>query len=126
MPETSRPRTSGWALFVLLAPLFVAAVPSLLFCSLQAILWLHGTATGNPLVFHLPPVNKWDELFAMETDVCAWISRWNATVTLLATLVFVATLLRPRWRHGLIPALIPYSLLLCADFVLRWRYVFLP
>jgi hypothetical protein len=125
MTETARSRNSGWVFFAFMAPLFVAALPSLLFCSLELILWLHG-ANQSPVAFHLPPVNPWDRLFAMETAVYQWISRWNAAVTLLATMAFVATLLRPRWRHGLVPALIPYSLLLCADFALRWRYIFLP
>ena len=47
--------------------------------------------------------------------------RWNSDVTMAATALFVSTLLLPRWRHWIGLALIPYGLLLCADFTLRWR-----
>ena len=34
--------------------------------------------------------------------------------------LLVTTLLLPRWRNYLALTLIPYGLLLCADFTLRW------
>jgi len=55
-----------------------------------------------------------------------WVARWNSAATLAATGFFVWTLVLPRWRHWAALALIPYGLLLCADFTLRWRYTLLP
>ncbi|HEX4064981.1 MAG TPA: hypothetical protein VHZ09_03075 [Acidobacteriaceae bacterium] len=126
MAEAVRPRSSGWFVLLLLAPMFGAALPSLLFCALEMVLWLHGAPGKTPVVFHLPPVNGWDRLFAMESSIYRWIARWNSAATLAATLVFVTTLMRPRWRSWAIPALIPYSVLLCADLTLRWRYALMP
>jgi hypothetical protein len=95
-------------------------MPSLLFCALALVLWLHGIPSHASLVFHLPPRTAWDHLFALQLSVYQWIARWNSAVTLAATAFFVSTLLLPRWRHFAILALIPYGVLLCADFTLRW------
>ena len=105
---------------LLLAPLALAAIPSLLFCTLFLALRLHGFSHAS-VYFHLPPQTAWDHLFALELSACAFVARWNSAVTLAATAVFVSTLLLPRWRSYLTLALIPYGLLLCADFTLRLR-----
>ncbi len=110
----------------LLLPLVALSLPSLLFCLLEIALWLHGSLSAGPVVFHLPPRNRWDGLLAMQTAIYQWIARWNSPATLAATAFFVVTLLRPRWRHWTGLALIPYGLLLCADFTLRMRYTVLP
>jgi hypothetical protein len=105
---------------LLLTPLVAASLPSLIFCALALVLWLHGAPTHTPLTFHLPPQTAWDRLFSLELSVYQWVARWNSAVTLAATAFFVSTLLLPRWRHFALLALIPYSVLLCADFTLRW------
>jgi len=105
---------------LLLTPLVVASVPSLIFCALFLVLRLHGSPAHSPLTFHLPPETAWDHLFSLELSVYQWVARWNSGVTLAATAFFVSTLLLPRWRHFALLALIPYSVLLCADFTLRW------
>jgi hypothetical protein len=106
--------------------LFLASLPSLLYCVLVGMLWLHGSPAKGPVVFHLPPESLWDRLFAVESSIYEWIARWNSLATVAATLVFASMILRPRWRHWLVLALIPYSVLLCADFTLRWRYALMP
>jgi hypothetical protein len=126
MAEKVRPRKSPWIVFLLLTPLFAASLPSLVFCAVEVLLWLHGAPGHSPVVFHLPPQGLWDRLFLMETVSYRWIARWNSAVTLFATLVFVLTLLRARWRYWTVLALIPYMVLLCADFTLRWRYALMP
>jgi hypothetical protein len=113
-------RFPGRSFALLLTPLLAASLPSLAFCALALALWLHGIP-ARPPVFHLPPQTAWDHLLALQLSVYRWIARWNSAVTLAATALFVSTLLRPRWRHYTLLALIPYSLLLCADFTLRWR-----
>lgn len=105
---------------LLLTPLAAASAPSLVFCALALALRLHGAAHGPAFVFHLPPQTTWDRLFALQLSVYQWVARWNSTVTLAATGFFVATLLLPRWRNFVFLALVPYGLLLCADFTLRW------
>ena len=122
VPNPNRDRS----FFVLLAPLLAVSAPSLIFCSLAVALWLHGLPAQRTLVLHLPPQGGWDDLFAMEMGAYQWVARWNWAATLAATAFFVSTLLRPRWRHWTALALIPYGLLLCADFALRWRYALLP
>lgn len=96
-----------------------ASLPSLVFCALTFVLWLHGHRVQSSLVVNLPPGNPWDRVLALELSICGWIGRWNSVITLAATAFFVAALLRPRWRHFAALALIPYGLLLCADFTLR-------
>lgn len=126
MVEDFRGSNPARAGFLLLAPLFVASLPSLIYCVLVAMLWLHGAPAHGNLVFHLPPQTFWDRMFAVEASVYLWIARWNSIATTVATLVFATIILRPRWRPWLVPALIPYSVLLCADFTLRWRYALMP
>jgi hypothetical protein len=121
-PESDQRHRPDRPFTLLLAPLIAASLPSLIFCSLALVLWLHAApATSAPVTFHLPPLNLWDHLFALQVSVYQWVERWNSAVTLAATAFFVSTLLLPRWRHYTVLALIPYSLLLCADFTLRWR-----
>ncbi len=103
-----------------------ASLPSLLFCVFEIALWIHGISTRNPLVFHLPPESGWDRLFAAQSAVYGWVARWNAPATLAATAFVVSVLARPRWRPWAALALIPFALLLCADFTLRWRTALLP
>jgi len=105
---------------LLLAPLAAASVPSLIFCALTAALWLHGFPIQRRGLFHLPPQGLWDQLLPLEISAYGFVSRWNSPATLAATALFVTTLLLPRWRHWTALALIPYGLLLCADFTLRW------
>ncbi len=126
MSEGARRKLLDRAFFLLLIPLTAASLPSLVFCLLEVALWIHGAATSDPVVFHLPAQTGWDRLFAMQSMVYLWVARWNAVATLAATGLFAFTLLRPRWRHWTILALIPYALLLCADFTLRWRTALLP
>jgi hypothetical protein len=110
----------------LLMPLTMASLPSLLFCALEVALVLHGNRGGSVLVFHLPPRTAWDRLLTLQSSIYGWVARWNASVTLAATGLFVATLLLPRWRHWMVLALIPFGLLLCADFTLHLRSALLP
>jgi Gpi18-like mannosyltransferase len=114
-------RRSDRSFFVLLTPLFAASLPSLIFCALAFAFWLHGMPAHNPIALHFPPRSIWDELSSLELSVYQWVVRWNSDVTMAATALFVSTLLLPRWRHWIGLALIPYGLLLCADFTLRWR-----
>jgi len=107
-------------LLLLLAPLAAASLPSLLFCGLAFALRLHRLPAGT-LYFHFPPQTAWDHLLALELSSWQFVTHWNSSVTLAATAVFVSTLLFPRWRHYASLAVIPYALLLCADFTLRWR-----
>jgi hypothetical protein len=122
VPHRNRDR----GFFLLLIPLAVVSVPSLIFCALAVTLWVHGWPAGQPITLHLPPRSGWDAVFALELSAYRWVARWNWVATLAATAFFVSTLLRPRWRHWTGLALIPYGLLLCADFTLRWRYALLP
>jgi hypothetical protein len=110
----------------LLMPLAVASLPSLLFCVLEVALALHGKRNGRLIVFHLPPRTAWDQLLALQSSVYGWVARWNTSATLAATGLFVATLLLPRWRHWMVLALIPFGVLLCADFTLHLRAALLP
>ena len=114
-------RRSDRSFFVLLTPLFAASLPSLIFCALAFAFWLHGMPAHNPIALHFPPRSIWDELSSLELSVYQWVVRWNSDVTTAATALFVSTLLLPRWRHWIGLAMIPYGLLLCADFTLRWR-----
>jgi Gpi18-like mannosyltransferase len=114
-------RRSDRSFFVLLTPLFAASLPSLIFCALAFAFWLHGMPAHNPIALHFPPRSIWDELSSLELSVYQWVVRWNSDVTMAATALFVSTLLLSRWRHWIGLALIPYGLLLCADFTLRWR-----
>ncbi|HZZ39366.1 MAG TPA: hypothetical protein VFE06_09560 [Acidobacteriaceae bacterium] len=110
----------------LLMPLVVASLPSLLFCVLEIALALHGKRNGSLIVFHLPPRTTWDRLLALQSSVYGWVAHWNGAATLAATGLFVATLLLRRWRHWIVLALIPFGLLLCADFTLHLRAALLP
>jgi Gpi18-like mannosyltransferase len=121
MSENTHPRPSGRSFFLLLTPLFAASLPSLVFCALVLAFWLHGIPAQGALTLHFSPEGRWDQLFALEVAIYEWIARWNSAVTLAATAFFVSTLLLPRWRPWVGLALIPYGLLLCADFTLRWR-----
>lgn len=114
------------AFFVLLTPLAAASLPSLIYCALELLLWMHGALGRGPILFHAPAQNLWDELFALQSPLYHWIARWNSPATLAATILFVSTLLRPRWRIWTGLALIPYGLLLCADFTLHWRTTLHP
>lgn len=126
MSDFSRPQRVDRSFLFLLMPLAVASVPSLLFCALEITLAIHGSRHGSLLVFHLPPRTAWDRLLALQSSVYGWVARWNAFVTLAATALFVATLLLPRWRHWMVVALIPFGVLLCADFSLHWLAALLP
>lgn len=126
MAETSRLLQSDRSFLFLLTPLAVASLPSLVFCALELALALHGNHNGRLIEFHLPPRTAWDRLLALQSAVYGWLAQWNASVTLAATGVLVATLLLPRWRHWLLFALIPFGVLLCADFTLHWRAALLP
>jgi hypothetical protein len=106
---------------LLLAPLAAASLPSLAFCALALVLHLHTShAPALPSALRDRAEGVWDHLFAFELSIYQWVARWNSVVTLAATAFFVSTLLRPRWRHCALLALIPYIFLLCADFTLRW------
>jgi hypothetical protein len=105
---------------LLLTPIVATSIPSLLFCTLALALWMHSANVTATVTFHIPPLNLWDHLFSLQLFVYQWIARWNSAATLAATGFFASTLLLPRWRHYAIVALIPYGLLLCADFTLRW------
>lgn len=126
MFEAVRRKIRDRAFFLLLTPLAAASLPSLLFCVLEAALWAHSASATKTLVFHLPAEGGWDRLFALQSAIYLWVARWNAMATLAATGLFVCTLLRPRWRTWSAFALVPYALLLCADFTLRWRTALLP
>ena len=104
---------------LILTPIVAASIPSLLFCTLALALWMH-SVPGSPITLHLPPHSLWDHLFSLQLSVYQWIARWNSAATLAATGFFASTLLFPRWRNYALLALIPYGLLLCADFTLRW------
>lgn len=112
--------------FVLLAPLMTAALPSLIYCALCIVMGLHGLVTSGQIVLHVPAENLWDRCFLLQANLTRWIGQWNMIATLAATGFFVFTLLRPRWRYWTGLALIPYGVLLCADFTMRWRYTMLP
>lgn len=120
MPETERHPPPDRAFFLLLTPLTAASLPSLVFCALEVALWLHGAPGRHPIP-RLSPESVSGGFFALEAWALHWISRWNSLATLAATGFLVATLLRPRWRSWCGLALIPYGVLLCADFTLRWR-----
>jgi hypothetical protein len=107
----------------LLVPLTAASLPSLVFCGLAAVLWLHAIFTSGQTVLHVPPLTAWDALFALEAHVQLWLAQWNALATLAATAFFVSTLLVRRWRFWTGLALIPYGVLLCADFTMRYAWL---
>lgn len=123
---SDRPLRPDRSFLWLLLPLVAASLPSLLFCALEIALALHGAHASGVLVFHMPPRSPWDRLLALQTSVYGWVAHWNAAVTLAATALFVSALLRPRWRQWVGLVMIPYGLLLCADFTLRWRTALLP
>jgi hypothetical protein len=108
----------------LLVPLTAASLPSLVFCGLAVVMRLHAILTSGQTVLHFPPETAWDALFALQAHVREWLAQWNSLATLAATGLFVATLLVRRWRFWTGLALIPYGVLLCADFTMR--YAFLP
>lgn len=126
MSEAVRRNSHDRAFFLLLTPLAAASLPSLAFCILEMLLWLHASLTRGSVVFHLPAQTFWDHIFSLQSSLFHWIARWNSLATLAATAVFACTLLRPRWRTWTAFALIPYALLLCADFTLRWRTILMP
>lgn len=126
MSESPGLLRSDRSFLFLLMPLAVASFPSLLFCALEITLAVHGSRHESVLVFHLPPRTSWDRLLALQSSVYAWVSRWNAPATLGATGLVVSTLMLPRWRHWMLFALIPFGVLLCADFTLHWRAALLP
>lgn len=116
-PAVRRPDRS---FVLLLAPLVAVSAPSLVFCALVFLLRLHGWPAGQ-VDFHLPAQTVWDRVFAVEVSACEFVARWNSAATLAATAFFVSAIVMPRWRSYLALALIPYGLLLCADFTMRWR-----
>jgi hypothetical protein len=120
MSDPARRSQPDRSFFLLLTPLVAASLPSLIFCVLAILLWLHGVPAHSAPLFRWPRHGAWDDLLSLEISVYQWVARWNSTATLAATAFFVATLLLPRWRHWTALALIPYGLLLCADFTLRW------
>jgi hypothetical protein len=126
MAESCRRSTPDRAFILLLTPLIAASLPSLLYCVLELALRMHGGFTSGTYVVRLPPENVWDRLFALQTLVYQWVARWNSLATLAATAFFVLTLFRPRWRTWRVLALIPYGVLLAADFTMHWRYALLP
>jgi hypothetical protein len=109
------------AFLSLLAPLIAASLPSVVFWSLVLASGLHGICAGNQIVFRLPPHSFWDRLFILEARIYAWLTRWNSAATCTATAFLVFTLFRRRWRAFSGLALIPYGVLLCADFAMRWH-----
>ena len=111
---------------LLLTPLMASALPSVLYCLVGVLTGVHGMIAGDPIVLHVPAENLWDRCFLLQTHLMRWILEWNALATLAATAFFVFTLLRPRWRYWTGLALIPYGLLLCADFTMRWHSTMLP
>ena len=114
------------AFVLLLTPLAAASLPSLLWCALEVVLTLSRTLTNGQFVVHVPPQTALDRLVVLETLVHRWIAHWNSLATLAATSVLVLTLLRPRWRAWAGLALIPYGVLLCADFTMGRSGAFLP
>lgn len=118
-PGVERSRPARFFL-LLLTPLALVSLPSLLFCALAVALRLHAFPAG-PIEFHFPAQTAWDRLLALELYAYEFVARWNSAATLAATGLFVTTLVLPRWRNYLTLALIPYGLLLCADFTLRWH-----
>lgn len=126
MSDSARRKLLDRAFFLVLTPLAAASLPSLVFCLLEVALWIHGAYTGSSASFHLPAQTGWDRLVSMQWAVYLWVARWNALATLAATGLFVSTLLRSRWRNWTAFALVPYALLLCADFTLRLRTILLP
>ncbi|HEY6448249.1 MAG TPA: hypothetical protein VIY53_17450 [Acidobacteriaceae bacterium] len=109
------------AFLSLLVPLTAASLPSVVFCALVLASGLHGLCAGNQIVFQLPPHSLWDRLFILEARIYEWLTRWNSVATLAASAFFVFTLFRRRWRAFSGLALIPYGVLLCADFAMRWH-----
>ena len=126
MSESLHPARADRSFLFLLMPLAVASLPSVLFCALELALAWHGSRASGVLAFHLPPRTAWDRLLALQSLVYGWLARWNATATLGATGLLVATLLLPRWRHWMFVALIPFGVLLCADFTMHCRAALLP
>lgn len=126
MTEALPPKNRDHSFFLILAPLAAASLPSLIYCALALILWIHGVPAQQPAQAHWPSHGTWQQLRALELSAYRWVTHWNSVATLAATAVFVSTLLRPRWRHWTALALIPYGLLLCADFTLRWRSALIP
>jgi hypothetical protein len=119
LPDQSDPPMDR-SFVLLLAPLAVASLPSLVFCTLALVLHLHTTSAPSLSPAFGDRGGAWNHLFALELSLYRWVARWNSVVTLAATAFVVSTLLRSRWRHFAVLALIPYLLLLCADFTLRW------
>jgi hypothetical protein len=107
----------------LLVPLTAASLPSLAFCGLAVAMRLHGILTHGQTVLHFPPETGWDALGALQAHVQEWLAQWNSLATLAATGFFVSTLLVRRWRFWTGLALIPYGVLLCADFTMRYAYL---
>lgn len=121
MPEAVHRPNPDRAFLSLLVPLTAASLPSVIFCVLVFASGLHGIYAGNQIVIHVPPHSFWDHLFLLQARVYAWLTRWNSVATLAASAFFVFTLFRRRWRAFSGLALIPYGLLLCADFTMRWH-----
>lgn len=113
-------RLSDRSFFLLLIPLAAASVPSLIFCVVSLVLRLRGHAAGVIPWLRMPANPPWDDLSSLGIAACDWVAHWNSLITLAATAFLVSTLLLRRWRHFAALALIPYGLLLCADFTLRW------
>jgi hypothetical protein len=120
MPESARPNP---LFLTLLVPLTAASLPSLVYCALAMVMRLHGIFTSGQTVLHMPPETGWDALLALEANVLEWLAQWNSLATLAATGFFVSTLLVRRWRFWTGLALIPYGVLLCADFTMRYAWL---
>jgi hypothetical protein len=112
--------------FLVLVPLTAVSLPSLGYCFLEAFAALHGLVAPGTIVLHLPPKTAWDSLFVLQVRLHAWIAHWNWLVTLAATAFFALSLLLARWRAWAGLALIPYVVLLCADFTMRWHFALMP
>ena len=110
----------------LLTPMAAATAPSLVYCLLTVALWAHGPIAGGAAHLRWPPESGWERVFAWQIRVYGWVARWNSAATLGATALFALALVWPRWRTWAGLALIPYGMLLCADFTLRWRYALMP
>jgi hypothetical protein len=109
---------------VLLAPLAAVSAPSLLFCVLAMAIHVHGFSGGGDS--HRATQTGWEQAVALEISAYQFVARWNSAATLAATAFLVATILLRRWRSYTVLALIPYGVLLWADFTLRLHPTVLP
>ena len=125
--SSPRPARHSETTYLGLIILMVAAsVPSLLFCTLEILLVMHGHMSWNEARYHVPSQNGWDQLLGFDALAYGFIARWNGFITLLATVFMLCSLLRKPWRALIRFALLPYLVILAADLILRLRYHLLP